>query len=363
MKLGPTFLLTALACVSNIGHFARAANSFAGSNLYYAAGLSESDRTTLLQGLQDAGMKVLRVWLDGQSTGSTKGTKITSYPSLEPKEIGTYDDTVLNKLDAFMVDAKAHNIKLMISMHSFNALQGKDVYGSTYGTGTFYTSEKASTQFDDRLRHVLNHNHSTLNKPWKELSDYIFAFEAQNEAMIGKTTNPGEQCDRASTIKTELGNNSGILVTTGGASYLDESVQSDWLSCPALDIVAIHAYGEGDFDTSKIQSKVKQAQAAGKKLIFQEWGACYFSTSNNNCPSGSVLNAGTRNSNIQKWTKQITAAGVPWMYWQVIPNADPHGGTDYEIAVNTDPSWNTLKAASQAALQASSAFDFSANLL
>ena len=51
-----------------------AANSFAGSNLYYAAGLSASQRATLLGGMQSAGMKVLRVWLDGQSTASTKAS-------------------------------------------------------------------------------------------------------------------------------------------------------------------------------------------------------------------------------------------------------------------------------------------------
>ena len=64
--------------------------NFAGNNLYYAAGLSSSEAETLLQcvsfrniackllighiyrGMQQANMKVLRVWLDGQSTGSTK---------------------------------------------------------------------------------------------------------------------------------------------------------------------------------------------------------------------------------------------------------------------------------------------------
>ncbi|KAH8118747.1 beta-1,3-mannanase [Phellopilus nigrolimitatus] len=370
MRLSHTIFLTALACVSNIGsgQLAWAANSFAGSNLYYAAGLSASDRSTLLQGMQDAGMKVLRVWLDGQSTASTKGTTITTYPSLEPNEIGTYDDTVLNLLDEFMVDAQAHKIKLLISMHSFNALEGNDVYGAAYGTGDFYEQDDATTEFDNRLRYALNHVHSTLNKPWKELSGYIFAFEAENEAMIGKgaqyiADHQSWQCDRAGTIKAELGDNSGILVTTGGESYLDESVQPDWLTCDALDVIAIHAYGTGDLETSAIQAKVSQAQSAGKKLIFQEWGACYFDTSNNNCPTGDALDADTRNSNIQNWAGQITAAGVPWMYWQVIPNADPHYGTDYEIGVNTDASWDTLKTASKAALQASSAFDFSAYLL
>ena len=71
-------------------------------------------------------------------------------------------------------------------MHSFNALQAGDVYSKQYGgVQGFYTSTEAQTAFDNRLKHVLEHVHTTLNKPWKELSDYIFAFEAENEAMIG----------------------------------------------------------------------------------------------------------------------------------------------------------------------------------
>lgn len=43
-----------------------AAESFAASNLYYAAGLTDDQQETLLSGLQSANIKVLRVWLDGQ---------------------------------------------------------------------------------------------------------------------------------------------------------------------------------------------------------------------------------------------------------------------------------------------------------
>jgi mannan endo-1,4-beta-mannosidase len=71
-------------------------------------------------------------------------------------------------------------------MHSFNALNKPDVYGALYGTGYFYEWANATSQFDNRIKHILNHEHSTLGKPWKALSDYIFAFEAENEAMIGK---------------------------------------------------------------------------------------------------------------------------------------------------------------------------------
>ena len=53
-------------------------------------------------------------------------------------------------------------------------------------------------------------------------------------------------------------------------------------------------------------------------------GACYYTTENNDCPTGSVLSSSQRNANIKAWASQITAAGLPWLYWQVLPNADPH---------------------------------------
>ncbi|KAI5114684.1 hypothetical protein M0805_008251, partial [Coniferiporia weirii] len=92
-------------------------------------------------------------------------------------------------------------------------------------------------------------------------------------------------------------------------------------------------------------------------------GACYFSSDNNVCSQGSALSADQRNANIKQWASAITAAGVPWLYWQAIPNADPHYGSDYEIGVNTDPSWETLKEAAQAAIAAKGAFDYSPYLL
>ncbi|KAH9924734.1 glycoside hydrolase [Fomitopsis serialis] len=341
----------------------RAANSFAGSNLYYAAGLYDDDRTTLLKGLQSAGMKVLRVWIGGQSSDQ-KGTHVNPFNDLEPNtpcngDTSCYDDTVLNRLDDFMVAANSYGIKLLITMHSYNALSSNDAYGKWYGIGDFYTNSDAQTSFDARLVHILNHVHTSLNKPWKELSDYVFAFEAENEAMIGDGASFIEahtawQCDRAGTIKGQLGDNSGILVTNGGESYLSESVQSAWLSCDALDVISIHAYGTGDLATSALKPYVQQAQSAGKKLILEEWGACYFDTSNNNCPTGDALSP-TR-------VTQIDNAGLPWLYWQVLPNADPHSSYDYEIGLS-DPSWGALKQAAQAAAQATAAFDFSAYLL
>jgi len=356
-----TFLLLCIIGVTS------AYNSWAGSSLYYAAGLSASQQEFLFSNLQSAGVKVLRVWLDGQSTGSTKGTPIQSYNSLEPHTIGTYDDTVLNLLDDVMISANKYGIKLMISMHSFNALQGNDVYGQQYGIGYFYEQQAAFNAFDNRLRHVMTHTHKSLGKQWKDLSKYIFAFEAQNEAMIGKgadyiASHQSWQCDRAKTIKSVLGSNSGILVTTGGESWLDESMQPDWFSCAALDVIAIHAYGVGDFDTNKISNYVKKAESSGKKLIFQEWGACYYTTSNNDCPQGNKLDPNTRGQNIKTWADQISKAGVPWMYWQILPNNDPHYGYDYEIGIN-DEQWTVFRQVANNTRSYNTPFDFSPYLI
>ena len=76
--------------------------------------------------------------------------------------------------------------QLIITMHTFNALEAGDVYGVIYGTGYFYQEAAPQQAFDQRLIYIMNHVNAQLGQPWKELNDYIFAFEAENEAMIGK---------------------------------------------------------------------------------------------------------------------------------------------------------------------------------
>jgi hypothetical protein len=58
-------LITFMSLLLGIGN---AAQSFAGSDLYYAAGLSTADQNNLFTALQSADSKALRVWLDGQSS-------------------------------------------------------------------------------------------------------------------------------------------------------------------------------------------------------------------------------------------------------------------------------------------------------
>lgn len=116
--------------------------------------------------------------------GETKGTPIQDFNGLQGDGPEDWDDTVLNRLDGFMAKAHGYGIKLLVSIHSYNALEhNRDFYGKWYGTGDFYTNSAAISQFKMRIAHVLAHVNPNNGKTWAQSSEYIFAFEAQNEAM------------------------------------------------------------------------------------------------------------------------------------------------------------------------------------
>ncbi|KAJ5677067.1 glycoside hydrolase family 5 protein [Penicillium maclennaniae] len=350
MKVFQTFFASLAIVPSVLG-----AQSFAGSNLYYAAGLTSEQQDTLFNGLESAGVKVLRVWLDGQSS-EQKGTKINTFSGLESDSRGTWDDTVLNRLDDVMYNAHQHGIKLLVSMHSYNALSSNaDFYGKWYGTGDFYTNSEAIQYFKNRIAHIMAHVNPHNGKTWAESSEYIFAFEAQNEAMHDNE-NPNAlaswQCTMAEAIKDNLNGSTGILVTTGGGAYLATSLLDAYFSCKALDVLAIHAYGTGDFATDALTPCVSKAQESGQKLIMEEWGACYFETENNRCSASDPLSSGTQDSHINWY----------WFYWQILPNEDPHSDWDYEVGIGGD-NWDVLKDAAANTASYESAFDFSEWLL
>lgn len=66
MSAGKVDTMKLLSALSFFSVGALAANSFSASNLYYAPGLTSEQSSYLLGGLQGAGIKVLRVWLDGR---------------------------------------------------------------------------------------------------------------------------------------------------------------------------------------------------------------------------------------------------------------------------------------------------------
>ncbi|KAJ7509047.1 glycoside hydrolase family 5 protein [Mycena galericulata] len=328
---------------------ALAANSWAGANNYFAYALPEADRIALLDGMQAAGMKVLRTWVTGVGAGQKDSDNI-AVPDLEANGIGNYDDTVLNLIDQLMVDAHARGIKLLIGMHDVNALESPDVYGSTYGTEGFYTNAAAINNFNQRITHILNiHKNSLLgNQPWSDLSAYIFGLEPQNEPMIFDqsfyTSHLSWICNAAQQIRNNVGDPNQLIFTGGGSAAA--SVQSTFFqsSC-AINVVAIHDYTDG-YD-SYMPSAISQAKAAGKKLIIEEWG--------------SLVGSG-RTANLDSNVQKINNYQVPWLYWELISNPDPHQGQDYEIQVG-GMDWSTIEGLAETTAELSAApFDFSASL-
>lgn len=167
------------------------------------------------------------------------------------------------------------------------------------------------------------------------------------------------ECTMAQTIRDAMGGKSDILTSTGGGAYLDTSLTSGLFTCSALDVLAIHAYGVGDYDKSKLDRYVTMAKNNGKRLIMQEWGACYYKTANNRCNNdgNGALASGTRDNNIKNWANIISSAGIPWFYWQVLPNVDPHEDWDYEIGMN-DVNYATFKSVAKGTSGYTSQFDF-----
>ncbi|KAI0078098.1 hypothetical protein K474DRAFT_978964 [Panus rudis PR-1116 ss-1] len=82
------------------------------------------------------------------------------------------------------------------------------------------------------------------------------------------------RCDRANTIRNVIGD-WGIWISTGGGTDLPTSLQSQFFSCPALQIIALHDYNVLDPSNvaSHIDAAKPQVMCSGKRLLYEESGA------------------------------------------------------------------------------------------
>ncbi|GLB39737.1 putative cellulase (glycosyl hydrolase family 5) [Lyophyllum shimeji] len=322
------------------------ANDFAGANSYFLHTLSAVDRAAVLDAMQGANMKLLRVFITRVAAGA-KGSSATAVNDLETVAVGSYDDTILRQIDVLASEAHARDIKLIIAMHDRYALGcwDTDAYVAKYNlpvtgcvngvpdSSTFYTNANAISDFDNRLRHILNFQSPKFGVPWNKLSDAIFAFEIQNEAMGHMNqVAPDWWCGRANVIRSVLGN-TGIQISTGGGTDLPTSTQSQLFNCPNIQIVALHDYNlDPSYVASHIDAAKPMALSSGKRLLYEEFGA-----------TGS-----SKQSQIQAVTNTLISTGVPWMYWEVMKPGK--GSSDYEIWTD-EPSWSTLRSQSLATRQ------------
>ncbi|TFK31397.1 glycoside hydrolase family 5 protein [Crucibulum laeve] len=319
-----------------------AANNFAGANSYFIWALSSTDRIAVLDAMKSANMKLVRIFI-ARIAGGAKGSSAVATNDLETVSVGTYDDTILRKIDQLAVEAHARDIKLVIAMHDRYALGcwDTDAYVAKYSlpvtgcvngvpdSSKFYTNANAIADYDNRLRHILNFQSPNFGVPWKQLSDAIFSFEIQNEGMGHMNqVAPNWWCDRANTIRSLLGS-TGIQISTGGGTDLSTSLQSQFFSCANLQIIALHDY---NLDSSYIASHIDAAKPlalnSGKRLLYEEFGA-----------TGS-----SKQSQIQAVTNTLISTGVPWMYWEMMKPGMK--SNDYEVWTD-EPTWSTLASQSQ----------------
>ena len=122
-----------------------------------------------------------------------------------------------------------------------------DIYGETYGAGYFYEEAAAISAYDARLNHILNYVGKYSATAWKDYSDVIMAFDIENEPFAPKTAEceysdaSSWPCGRAQTMRTTLGTDSPIKISTGGLGG-DFShgctFQAASMSCAEIDLVA-----------------------------------------------------------------------------------------------------------------------------
>ncbi|KAF2678887.1 glycoside hydrolase family 5 protein [Lentithecium fluviatile CBS 122367] len=299
-------------------------NSFAGSNLYFLHALPPAEQKAYVETLAEWGVRVVRLWVTYTDAGCLKGSTVGSIPPFE-LTVGTYDNTVLDVLDSTLKLLHDNSIKAIISPHNANSLTGSaacDAYCDKYtNASTFYSSTEAKADYDNRLNAILSYRSPNFGgRAWKDMGEVILAFDLQNEPLIAQldklnANDPDDWlCGRAGALKGSLGS-SNIKVATGGIggsqyccdhefNLLDKALQ-----CDAIDILSVHGYMSKASDWAYFitgdKSVLVQANAAGKHVMVEEWGV---STS--------------YQDNFDRQVEVFNDAGIPWLYWQVVPGLD-----------------------------------------
>ena len=262
--------------------------------------------------------KILTV--TGLPSQCIKGSLVTSVPSLETT-IGTFDDTVLHALDPILSQLASYGMKAIISPHDAGVLGGAngcDAYCNKYGSSdNFYSSTSAKADYDRRLAHILNFVSPSSGKRWADWWQAVAAFDIQNEPLIGsvgklQANDPDDWiCGRAGNMKTLIAG-SGVRIATGGvggSEYCCDhefNIISKVLYCAAIDIISVHGYMTSASQWAYfIPSLSQQAAAQNKLLMIEEWGVT-------GSPAGQFA----------EQVAVLNGAGVPWMYWQVVPGKD-----------------------------------------
>ncbi|USP74620.1 glycoside hydrolase family 5 protein [Curvularia clavata] len=331
----------------------------------------EDDRLAVLDAVKDANLKTLRIFIS-HTAQNNKNTGSVEMPDIEPQQVGTYDDTQLRVIDQLMVEAHDRGIKLVIALHDRYQLGcwGNDTYVSKYKLPAidcattpaaqndvtfFYQDASPIFDFDNRLTHILQHQNELIPgaPQWKDLSDYIFSFNIQNEGQGHLRSNiapaPGWWCDRSKKMRSIMGN-SAILISTGkyyrkhslmfcgGNEFPNSDIPENW-DCDTLDLIDIHSYSGVSEWRNKAPIALQHAQDAKKLVLFEEFGA-----------------TGSNKARIvSQHIDVFNELKVPWMVWQI--NKPGKGVADFEFWTNED-TYTVVKQGASKALKIAAAQAF-----
>ncbi|KAI1818192.1 glycoside hydrolase family 5 protein [Poronia punctata] len=260
---------------------------FAGTNAYWIGFLTnDADVDKTLDELQEAGLKILRVWGFNDVT-STPGSGTVWFQKLSAggSTINTGEDG-LQRLDYVVQAAEKRGIKLIINfVNNWSDYGGIPAYVSAFGgsaTG-WYTNDAAQTQYRKYIEAVVSRYAS---------SDAVFAWELANEPRCNgcdtsvvttwadETSAYVKSLDPAHMVT--LGDEGFGLKTGSDGSYpfgYSEGVDFEAnLKIASLDFGTFHLYPESwgtsyDWGTTWVEAHAAACEAAGKPCLFEEYGA------------------------------------------------------------------------------------------
>lgn len=239
-------------------------------------------------------------------------------------------------------EERLHNVRSLLTRLK------RDIYYDQFGVSGFYEDEEAFAAYDARLSYILNYRGASSGKTWKEWSEAIMGFDLQvrsppdilvflrplltcirsfpqNEPMTANTTactnndERGWLCGRATHLRSELGADNPIIVSSGGIGG-DYSHDCTFISaateCGALDAIAVHRYASvPGYWASNAETWLGQAN--GKLIYVEEWG----------------INAASydQSSAFQSEVEDMNSVGLPSLYWELIlpaSTACPYNAAD-----------------------------------
>ncbi|KAJ3180370.1 hypothetical protein HDU85_004075 [Gaertneriomyces sp. JEL0708] len=310
-------------------------NSWAGANSFFLHTMQPDARNDVLDKMQAANLKVVRVFIN-EMFANEKNSGNRAVNDLETREVGQYDDGVLNMMDELMVETHRRGMKLNIVLHDRYSLGcfKTDAYVAKYNIPrasqcpqgndirSFYTNGDAGADMDRRFAHILAHRNPNFDsRPWAELSEAIWGFDIQNESQAhsGEASNRNWVCERATVLRGSLPSRDILIVTGGGAEFSD-STFDEHFRCPAIDVVAVHSYFN-DF-RQNLPGVIQKAADTGKRVIVQEFGA-----------------ANNKAASLNQQMTDINDLKVPWIMWQIV---NPNNPTDFETFTQDEQAFGAI---------------------